>query len=87
MSDDFDFGFLTVSQEQLKEREALAAQSAKTEAFKANDEKVQRIYNLILPLLENLKKDADTKEYIYWPNRKGKIEAFIAKLQSVIKAN
>jgi len=34
-------------------------------------------------LLNNLAKDADTKEYIHWPNRKAKIEEFRIKLNNI----
>ena len=39
-----------------------------------------------MPLLNNLAKDADTKEYIYWPSRKTKIQEFVTKLQEVVNS-
>jgi hypothetical protein len=46
--------------------------------------KAKRIYNLILPLLANLEKDADTKDHIYWPNRRNRIADFRDKLTDII---
>jgi hypothetical protein len=42
------------------------------------------MYKLVLPLLNNLAKDAEKNAYIHWPNRKEKIEAFKKKLQSLL---
>jgi hypothetical protein len=38
----------------------------------------------ITPLLNNLLKDADTKPIINWPNRKEKIQQFMALLNQII---
>lgn len=46
--------------------------------------KAERMLKLIEPLLKNLMKDADTKEYIHWPNRAGKINEFHEKLKSIL---
>jgi Na+/phosphate symporter len=76
--DDFDFGFTTVSEEvftQAEESLDLAEQRLK---------KLEKMYNLILPLLNNLAKDADKNAYIHWPNRKEKIEEFNKKLLSLL---
>lgn len=40
------------------------------------------LYNGILPLLENLKKNPE-KDYIYWPNRTGKVEEFELYLKKI----
>jgi hypothetical protein len=73
--EDFDFGFTTVSEDVFLEAEESALEA---------QQKAERMYKLILPLLNNLAKDADTNAYIHWPNRKEKIEAFKKKLQSLI---
>jgi len=82
MSDDFDFdfGFTTASEEDFKKRENLVKEQVSTAA----NSKVDKLYKMIIPFLNNLAKDSDTREYIYWPNRKEKIEEFIAKLNSVV---
>lgn len=46
-------------------------------------DKVQGIYNMILPLLNNLMANPE-KEMIHWPDRVKKIEAFKAKLKKYI---
>ena len=72
----FDFGFTAVDENELE-----AVQSVKTEASTAAatsqelEDKLNRLYNSILPLLSNLKKNPE-KEYILWPNRVEKIEQF-----------
>lgn len=75
LDDDFDFGFTTVSEEVFQQAE-LAAEEGQ--------QKAEQMYKLILPLLNNLAKDADKNAYIHWPNRKEKIEAFKKKLESLL---
>lgn len=73
--DDFDFGFTTVSEDVFTQAQLTVEESqAKAEAM----------YKLILPLLNNLAKDADKNAYIHWPNRREKIEAFKKKLESLL---
>lgn len=83
---DDDFGFTAVSDEEFKQREINAAKKAiLTVEDRVEQQKTinQNIRNAILPLLQNLMKDADEKEYIYWPNRKEKIQMFIQKLNRI----
>ena len=65
----FDFGFTAVDENEL---EAVQKTSSKLEATgnKASEleDKLNNLYNAILPLLSNLKKNPE-KEYILWPNR------------------
>jgi len=42
------------------------------------------LYNAILPLLSNLKANPE-KDYIYWPNRTEKVEAFEDLIAGIIK--
>ena len=77
MSDDiFDFGFTAVDETELK---AVQEVAAKAESLGANalntQEKLDKLYNAITPLLNNLKKNPE-KEYILWPTRIEKVEAF-----------
>lgn len=67
-----DFGFSLVSEEEL---------SADTTA--ATD-KLHGLKKMVMPLLKNLMKNPD-KEYIYWPDRVKKIEAFIKKMDEYIQ--
>jgi hypothetical protein len=82
---DFDFGFTAVDENEL---EAVQKATTKVESTssKAEDleEKLNKLYNAILPLLTNLKKNPD-KEYILWPNRTEKIEEFEDHISAIIK--
>jgi len=77
MSDDiFDFGFTAVT---LDELEVIQETTAKLESTTAEADEIKtrldNIYKAIQPLLNNLKKDPE-RDYIYWPERLTKIEAF-----------
>ncbi len=82
---DFDFGFTAVDENELE-----AVQKVTTEASSASaslqetEEKLNKMYNAILPLLTNLKKNPE-KEYILWPNRVEKIEQFEDLISGIIK--
>ena len=82
---DFDFGFAAVDENELE-----AVQKVTTEASSASaslqetEDKLNKLYNAILPLLTNLKKNPE-KEYILWPNRTEKIEAFEDHIAGIIK--
>ena len=81
MSFDFDFGFTAVTEDELEvAQKAVAA----TESATATEEKLNALYNAILPLLTNLKKNPE-KDYIYWPNRVGKVEEFEDHISKIIK--
>lgn len=71
--DDFedDFGFSLVSENELN----AGVQDA--------TDKLHGLKNMIMPLLNNLMKNPD-KEYIYWPDRIKKIQAFIKKMDAYI---
>lgn len=72
----FDFGFTAVTEEELE-----TVQIAKT-ASDDSQSKLDKLYNAIVPLLNNLKKDPE-KEYILWPDRLKKVEAFEDYLQNI----
>lgn len=82
---DFDFGFTAVDEDELE-----AVQSVKSVASDASaeakelEEKLNKLYNSILPLLSNLKKNPE-KEYILWPNRVEKIEQFEDLITEIVK--
>ena len=86
MTDDiFDFGFTAVDETELeavqkvtKEKESVSSTAATIE------EKLDKLYNAITPLLNNLKKNPE-KEYILWPDRLTKVEAFEDHLQKIYK--
>ena len=59
------------------------AEASKTEASSAQT-KLDKLYNAITPLLNNLKKNPE-KEYILWPNRLEKVEQFEDHIQKIYK--
>lgn len=85
MSDVFDFGFTAVDEDELE-----AVQSIKAEAEMINEssaaaqERLDKLYNAILPLLNNLKANSE-KDYIYWPNRIEKVEQFETHIFNIYK--
>jgi len=81
MSFDFDFGFTAVDEDELEvaQQAVAASQTASDTADKLNN-----LYNAILPLLSNLKKNPE-KDYIFWPNRVAKVEEFEEYIASIIK--
>ena len=87
MSDDFfDFGFTAVDESELQ-----AVQQAKDTVQKLDtglnvtQEKLDKLYNAIVPLLNNLKKNPE-KEYILWPNRIEKVEQFEEHLLKIYRS-
>ena len=84
MADDFfDFGFTAVDESELD-----AVKQAKDTAQKmavgvdATQDKIDRLYNAITPLLNNLKKNPE-KDYILWPNRVEKVDQFEDMLRKI----
>ena len=87
MNDDFfDFGFTAVDEEEL---EAVQTATKKAESVSGTAQvtqtKLDKLYNAITPLLNNLKKNPE-KDYILWPDRLTKVEAFEDHLQKIYKA-
>ena len=81
----FDFGFTAVDEDELevvqKQSQKLESTSGKAEEL---EDKLNKLYNSILPLLSNLKANPE-KEYIYWPKRTDKIEEFEDRIKEIIK--
>ncbi len=123
MSDDIDFGFTAVDEEELRSIapspaseevsekldstgeglklleykmdsvvEKLGSMLDEVETVKEyyNNEKVsvssklEEVEKLILPLLDNLKKNKE-KEYIYWPNREAIINQQIERITNITR--
>jgi|TARA_B100000282_G_C31655949_1_gene455287 hypothetical protein len=86
MDEDFDFGFTAVDESELE-----AVKQAKDTAQKmavgvdATQDKIDKLYNAIQPLLTNLKKNPE-KEYILWPNRIEKVDQFEDMLRKIYNA-
>lgn len=83
----FDFGFTTVDENELEVLQNTKAELESTtiEALDAQ-ERLNKLYNMIMPLLNNLAKNPE-KDYIYWPNRLDKIEQFRDAIDSVFKGS
>jgi hypothetical protein len=81
----FDFGFTAVDEDELEAVQKLTATAASQEtAASSYEDKMNKLYNAILPLLSNLKKNPE-KDYIHWPNRTEKVEAFEDLIANIIK--
>lgn len=84
MSDLFDFGFTACNEEELEAVQKATAQVQETTASASDyQERMNKLYNAIIPLLDNLSNNED-KSYIYWPNRKEKIAQFRAHIQKIV---
>ena len=77
LDESFDFGFTTVSEDVFLQAETAVVES---------QQKAEAMYKAVLPLLNNLMKDADKNAYISWPNRAEKIEQFKKKLETILNS-
>lgn len=73
MDDDFDFGFSSVPEGSLVDSSSL-------DDYKT---RLEKLYKAVIPLLNNLAKDAKINPYIHWPDREEKIEQFKKKLEDI----
>jgi len=81
----FDFGFTAVDENELEAVQKLSTEASTVAASaEQNEEKLNKLYNAILPLLSNLKANPE-KDYIYWPNRTEKVEAFEDLISGIVK--
>ena len=87
MDDDiFDFGFTVVDENELEAVQKAATKAESLGAEKLNtQDKIDKLYNAIIPLLNNLKKNPE-KEYILWPDRLAKVESFEDHLTKIYKS-
>ena len=82
---DFDFGFTAVDENELEAVQKVTSEASSASATAQElEDKLNKLYNSILPLLSNLKKNPE-KEYILWPNRTEKIEQFEDLITEIIK--
>lgn len=78
-----DFGFTAVDEEELQAvQTATNTVTAVKEEAKTTQERLDNLYNAIIPLLNNLKKNPE-REYILWPNRLNKVEEFESVLLKI----
>jgi ElaB/YqjD/DUF883 family membrane-anchored ribosome-binding protein len=96
MNSDDDFGFSLVSEKELKaheemlkkkvEEQSKVVQQSALDLQETAEQSQQKLYdlrNMIMPLLKNLAADP-SKEYILWPDRAAKIQAFIKKIDDFV---
>ena len=82
----YDFGFTIVDESELDAYQA--AQEAKQQLEVASgstaemEDRLHKLFNAVQPLLANLKKSPE-RDYILWPDRLSKIEAFEDMLQDI----
>ena len=79
----FDFGFTAVDETELtsyqEDEKKVESTTAEAENLQA---KCDNLYNAIIPLLNNLKKNPE-KDYILWPNRVEKVDQFEDMLRKI----
>ena len=88
-----DFGFTAVDEEEVTDPIITNVVSSTDQQLKIKIAEIEAEYKqqlnnvekLIMPLLVNLLKDAATKEYIKWPNRKVPIETAIEKILTITR--
>lgn len=68
-----NFGFSLLTEKEIKTREDKL------------ERKLEGLYSMIMPFLENLTKDED-KEYIHWPNRVPQIKSFIEEIEDFVNS-
>ena len=85
MNDIFDFGFTAVTEDELEAvRTSQASASDAEQLASTTQDQLEKLYNAIQPLLNNLKANPE-KDYIYWPKRLEKVEAFENFIQEIYK--
>ncbi len=88
MSDlDFDFGFTAVTEDELDVvKKTKDTVNDKQHLLTSKQDTLDKLYNAIIPLLNNLKMNPE-KEYILWPNRLKKVEEFEDYIQKIYTNN
>jgi hypothetical protein len=81
--DDFDFGFSVVDETELRAVQEIQVEKETSEKNADHvQDKIDKLYNAITPLLNNLKANPE-REYILWPNRIDKVEQFEEYLRKI----
>ena len=88
MSDlDFDFGFTAVTEDELDVvKKTKDTVNDKQHLLTSKQDTLDNLYNAIIPLLNNLKKNPE-KEYNLWPNRLKKVEEFEDYINKIYTTN
>ena len=80
---DFDFGFSAMDEDEL-DRSSDDLKKTSTE-LERSQEKLTKLYTAVGPLLKNLTENPE-KDYIYWPDRQKKVDAFAKKLKKIYES-
>lgn len=87
LDESFDFGFTIVDEQELEvlqeAEEKLTVVSGNADALQ---DRLDKLYSMVMPLLNNLAKNPD-KNYIFWPNRLARIEQFRDQLNEVYQGS
>ena len=82
----FDFGFTLVDEDELDTVQEIEKKVSETSSTaESTQDKLDKLFNAIQPLLTNLKKNPE-KELIKWPNRLEEIEQFEDLIQGIYKS-
>lgn len=81
LDDVFDFGFTAVNEDEL---EVVQKAAEVSEVAEATQIRLEKLYSAIQPLLKNLKANPE-KDYIYWPNRIEKVQAFEKHIKKIVE--
>lgn len=80
---EFDFGFSAVSEDELETYQKAEKRVKEVEKqLESVDSRAEEMYNAIIPLLDNLRKNPE-KEIIRWPNREERINEFAEMLKEI----
>lgn len=80
----FDFGFTAMTEDELSVvQESKAQVEASSATAESASAKAQIMYEAVIPLLNNLKANPE-KDYIFWPNRYEKLDAFADQLHQIL---
>lgn len=77
-----DFGFIAVTEDEVNSVETEKSEALQ-EQLNLLDKRLNAMYDAVLPLLDNLRKNPDA-DYIYWPDRVPKVDEFQQKLSDIL---
>jgi len=81
-----DFGFTAIDETELSTyKSAISQIEEKGEDIEKLEEKLNKLYGAIQPLLNNLKANP-SKEYILWPDRLERVEQFEDYLRKIYES-
>jgi len=78
--EEFDFGFTTEYDPSIELKDTVKNLTDESSKYKA---RMIKLYDTIIPLLNNLEKNPD-QEMIKWPNRDKKVKEFKQKLNDIM---